>query len=93
MLPRSYLPSKDAIHATMVDLFAGPLKGSRAIHEVQTVRFLDADAAIVINKGAVVPAGQAGASAETASVETWVLSRQGGNWRVAAFHNSPEQAA
>src|SRR5258706_2345588 len=57
VLPGSYLPNKGAIHATMVDVFAGPLKGSRAIHEVQSVRFLGADAAIVISKGAVVPAG------------------------------------
>ncbi len=95
MLDRVYAAwtDNDAIHATMVDVFAGPVKGSRAIHEVQSVRFLGADAAIVISKGAVVPAGQAGPSADTRGVDTWVLCRPDGTWRVAAFHNSPEHAA
>jgi len=93
VLPGSYLRNKEAIRATMASVFAGPLKGSRAIHGVQSIRFVGADAAIVISKGAVLLAGQTEPAAESRALETWVLSKQDGNWRVEAFHNCPEKAA
>jgi uncharacterized protein (TIGR02246 family) len=93
VLPGTYLQNKDAIRATMADVFAGPLKGSRANHEVQSVRFIGADAAIVISQGIIVPAGQTEPDAATDSLETWVLSKQDGTWRVEAFHNCPANAA
>lgn len=93
VLPGAYLPGKDAIRAAMVAAFAGPLKGSRAIYEVQGIRFPAADTAIVISKGAVLLAGHAAPVAESRSVDTWVLSKRDGTWRVEAFHNCPENAA
>lgn len=42
-------------------------------------------------KGAVLLAGQAEPDAASRALETWVLSRQDGAWRVQAFHNCPEQ--
>jgi uncharacterized protein (TIGR02246 family) len=93
VLPGSYLRNKEAIRATMASVFAGPLKGSRAIHDVQSIRFVGADAAIVISKGAVLLAGQTEPAVESRALETWVLSKQDGNWRVEAFHNCPEKAA
>jgi hypothetical protein len=46
--------------------------------------------AIVISKGGIAMAGQAGPGAETLSVDTCVLTSQDGGWQVEAFHNSPE---
>ena len=93
VLPGSYLQGKDTIRSTMAAGFAGPLHGSRGVHQVQSIRFPGADTAIVISKGGIVYAGQTGTAAETRSVETWVLSRQDGTWRIEAFHNSPENTA
>jgi uncharacterized protein (TIGR02246 family) len=93
VLPGTYLRSRDAIRTTMADLFAGPLKGSRAKHEVQSVRFVGADAAILISRGGIIPAGQTEPDAESMSLDTWVLSKQDGTWRVEAFHNCPANAA
>jgi hypothetical protein len=44
----------------------------------------------VINKGAVLLAGQTEPDAGNRVLETWVLLRQDGIWRVEAFHNCPE---
>lgn len=91
VLPGSYLRDRSAIRATMAGAFAGPLKGSTGVHQVQSIRFPAADVAIVISKGGIQFAGQASAAAETRSVDTWLLSRQDGSWRVEAFQNSPEK--
>ena len=93
VLPGSYLPNKEAIRATMAAVFSGPLKGSRAIHEVQSIRFLGDSAALVISKGAVLLAGQTEPAQESRGLDTWVLSKQDGTWLIEAFHNCPEDAA
>jgi uncharacterized protein (TIGR02246 family) len=92
LLPGSYLQNKEAIHATMTAVFAGPLKGSRGVHEVQSIRFPGAGTAVVISKGAIVLAGETEPRSENRALETWVLSQQDGTWRVIAFHNCPENA-
>ena len=91
-LPGSYLANKAAIHATMVGAFTGPLRGSRAVHEVQSIRFVGGDAAIVISKGAMILAGQSESDAKNRALETWVLAREGERWLVEAFHNCPQTA-
>lgn len=93
VLPGSYLNGREAIRATMAAVFGGQLKGSRATHEVQGVRFPGVGTAIVISKGAVLLAGQEAPATESRALATWVLSKQDGIWRVEAFHNCPENLA
>jgi uncharacterized protein (TIGR02246 family) len=90
VLPGSYLRDRSAIRATMAETFAGPLKGSTGVHQVQSIRFPAADMAIVISKGGIQFAGQASPAPETRSVDTWLLSRQDRSWRVEAYHSCPE---
>lgn len=52
-LPGTYLPDEDAIRANMAQAFAGPLKGSSAVHEIQNIRFVGAETAVVTSKGDV----------------------------------------
>jgi uncharacterized protein (TIGR02246 family) len=87
------MEDRDAIRATMATMFTGPLKGSRGIHDVQSVRFVGVDTAIVLSKGAILFAGRAEPAAESRTLDGWVLSMQDGTWRVEAFHNCPENAA
>jgi uncharacterized protein (TIGR02246 family) len=84
------MPDRDAIRATMVGSFAGPLRDSEGIHEVQSVRFVGSDTALVISRGAVRLAGQDEPAAASRTLDGWVLSRHDGSWRVEAFHNCPE---
>ncbi len=88
-----YMPSRDAIRATLAALFAGELRGSRGVHEVQGIRFVGADTAIVLSKGSIVFAGQAEAAPESRTLDGWVLCRHDGGWRVEAFHNCGDSAA
>jgi uncharacterized protein (TIGR02246 family) len=89
-LPGAYLQNREAIRATMTTLFAGALKGSRAIHAVESIRFVGAGGAIVISRGATILAGQRDPAPAARALETWVLSKTDGSWRVEAFHSCPE---
>jgi len=89
----SVMENRNAIRATMGAMFDGPLKGSRGIHDVQRIRFVGPDTAIVLSKGAILFAGQTEPAAESRTLDGWVLCKQDGTWRVEAFHNCPELAA
>jgi uncharacterized protein (TIGR02246 family) len=93
LLPGSDLRDREAIRAAMVAAFAGPLKGSRAVHDVQSVRFSGPGTALVISKGGIILAGESEPRRENRALDTWVLSEQDGAWRVRAFHNCPEYPA
>jgi uncharacterized protein (TIGR02246 family) len=84
------MEDRDAIRVTMAAVFAGPLEGSRGIHDVQSIRLIGADTAIVLSKGAIVLAGQGESAQESRTLDGWVLCKQDGAWRVEAFHNCPE---
>jgi uncharacterized protein (TIGR02246 family) len=84
------MEDRDAIRVTMATVFDGPLKGSKGLHQVQRIRFLAPDIAIVLSRGAILFAGQAEPAAESCTLDGWVLCKHDGNWRVEAFHNCPE---
>jgi uncharacterized protein (TIGR02246 family) len=89
LLPGTWLRDRDEIHATMAAMFAGELKGSEARHEVQQIRFVGGDVAVVISRSAVQFAGQAEPVEETRALDSWVLAKHGEHWQVEAFHSTP----
>ena len=91
-LPGVYLPGKQAIRAGMGAAFAGPLKSSRRVHEVENVRVLDGGVAVVISKSVTVPAGESEPAAERWEWGTWVLLWQDGKWLIEAYHGTPQHA-
>jgi uncharacterized protein (TIGR02246 family) len=84
------MPDRDAVRATMAAGFAGVLKGSEGLHEVQRVRFVGADTALVLSRGAIRFAGRDEPDAASRTLDGWVLGKRDGSWRVEAFHNCPE---
>ncbi|WP_433246496.1 SgcJ/EcaC family oxidoreductase [Streptosporangium sp. CA-135522] len=89
ILPGSYRENRDMIRDRMAAAFAGPLKGSRVLDEVQNVRFLNDGAAVVVSRSAVLMAGETEAPADRWVVATWVLTKQKDKWLLAAYHNCP----
>ncbi|GAA3231242.1 SgcJ/EcaC family oxidoreductase [Actinocorallia longicatena] len=89
ILPGSYCVGPAATRDRMAAAFAGPLKGSRVRDEVQSVRHLGADAAIVVTRSAVMMAGEAEAPDGRWVMATWTLARRDGRWLLAAYHNCP----
>jgi uncharacterized protein (TIGR02246 family) len=93
IFPGTYLRGKASIRAAMADAFAGPLKNTRRIHKVQSVRFLRDGAATVITRSATTLPGEADPAAQRWELATWVLSRQDGRWFVEAYHSCPATAS
>ncbi len=87
--PGVYKKSRDDVRTSMAAAFAGPMKGSRAIDEPRTVRFLGDDTAMVISEAGILMAGETDLPAERLVRATWVLVKQDGTWLIAAYHNCP----
>ena len=89
IMPGVYTVGRTANRDRMAAGFAGPLKGSRPRDEVQSVRHLGADAAIVVSRSAVVMAGETEVPGDRWVMATWTLTRRNGRWLLAAYHNCP----
>ncbi|GAB2862549.1 hypothetical protein GCM10027176_75560 [Actinoallomurus bryophytorum] len=89
ILPGSYSAGRTATRDRMAAGFAGPLKGSQVRDEVQSIRHLSADAAIVVTRSAVVMAGETEPPGDRWVIATWTLTRRNGRWLLAAYHNCP----
>ena len=87
--PGVHKKGKEEIRTTMAAGFAGPLKGSRVLDEPESVRFFGSESAVVITEGGILMAGQTEIPSERLVRATWVLTKQDGQWFVAAYQNSP----
>jgi uncharacterized protein (TIGR02246 family) len=68
-------------HQALFDSF---LKGSRLVIEIVDIRFLGADAAVVVTRGDV----HKGRPKKLGKLATYTLVRQGGSWRIAAVQKT-----
>jgi len=92
-LPGAFLADREAIRATMAEVFTGPLKGSRGVAEVRSIKWLGGDVAVLRSDSSIVYAGATEPAPGESWRDTWILARTAGQWRVEAFHSSPASAA
>jgi uncharacterized protein (TIGR02246 family) len=69
-------------------LFDKWMKGTCLVGQVKDVRFVGPDVALVHAVGGTVIPGKTEPSPERNSIQTLVATRQGGEWRLAAFQNT-----
>jgi uncharacterized protein (TIGR02246 family) len=69
-------------------LFDKWIKGTRLVGRVEHVRFLNPDVALMHAVGGTMMPGKTEPSPERDSIQTLVATRQGGEWRLAAFQNT-----
>jgi uncharacterized protein (TIGR02246 family) len=74
------------------ELFDRWMKGTRLVGEVEDVRFLSPDVALMHAVGSTVMRGKTEPSPERDSIQTLVAVRQDGEWRLAAFQNTRVRA-
>jgi len=92
ILPGLYKKGRAEIAAYMTGAFAGPYRGTQVTGQPIDLRFLGADAALVITEGGVVAAGETELAGGASIRATWVAARQDGEWLLVAYQNSPRDA-
>jgi uncharacterized protein (TIGR02246 family) len=90
--PGRYLRGRDEIRSFMASAFAGPYKGTRITGTLVDVRYFSKDAAVLIIEGGLLGPAETKVAVEHAIRATWVVVRQNGQWKLAAYHNSPVSA-
>ena len=89
IMPGSLRGSRDVIRESMAQAFAGPLKGSSTWNKQLSLRFLGADAALIVSESGILFAGETEVPDTRKVNATWVFERRDGQWLIAAYHNSP----
>ncbi|WP_257351115.1 SgcJ/EcaC family oxidoreductase [Pseudalkalibacillus decolorationis] len=83
-----HLQGKKAISETHQELWNGILKGSTLLGEIKKLNFIEPDVAIFHGHGVVKLRWQRQAPNKRDSINTNIVIKQNGQWKIAAFHNS-----
>ncbi|MFE4976110.1 SgcJ/EcaC family oxidoreductase [Kitasatospora sp. NPDC056651] len=89
ILPGSLRAGRNVIRESMAKGFEGPLKGSSTYNKQLGIRFLGDSAAIVTSESGILFPGESEVPDTRKVNATWVLEKNDGSWRIAAYHNSP----
>jgi uncharacterized protein (TIGR02246 family) len=79
------------IEAFMAAGYAGPYKGTSVTGRPIDAKLLNeaGDVASVVTIGGVLQPGETETSRAATIRATWILAKQGGEWLISAYHNSP----
>jgi uncharacterized protein (TIGR02246 family) len=78
----------EAIRTEHQRLFDTWLKGTRLVGQIDTLRFLTPDVALLHTTGGTIFPGQRDSRGRRPSIQTLVAVKRNGVWRFTAFHNS-----
>lgn len=84
----THFKNREAMVAFHQPLFDKWLKGTRLVGQVQSVRFLAPDVALMHAVGDTIMRGQSKASPARHSIQTMVAVQADGVWKLTAFQNT-----
>jgi uncharacterized protein (TIGR02246 family) len=82
-----YCKGRESIRELLTMLYAGPFKGSKVFQEIEDIRFVGADVALVVCWNAILAGGLKELPPEETRRATYALSKQDGQWYVESFQN------
>jgi uncharacterized protein (TIGR02246 family) len=89
ILAGAYCDGPAEVSAYMAKAFQGPYKDTQVTGQPISIRALDENTAILLSLGGVLAAGETEVSADSAIRASWLAVRRDGEWRLAAYQNTP----
>ena len=89
ILPGVYCNGREEIQKYFEKAFAGRYKGTQVTGKPLGIRSLSPDVAILLSYGGVLESGETEVSESGAIRASWLVVRQDGQWKLAAYQNSP----
>lgn len=80
---------RDEIRDYFAKAFEGTYKGTQVTGKPISIRALGPDTAILLSQGGVLESGETEVSDSGAIHASWLVIRQDGQWRLAAYQNTP----
>lgn len=84
---------RDEIRDYFATAFEGKYKGTQVTGKPISIRPLGPDVAILLSQGGVLEAGETEVSETGAIRASWLVVRVDGQWRLAAYQNTPRYDA
>jgi uncharacterized protein (TIGR02246 family) len=88
-----YCANRDEVRDYMAKAFEGRYKGTQVTGKPIGIRPLGPDVAILLSQGGVLEEGETEVSESGAIRASWLVVRRDGQWRLAAYQNSPRYDA
>jgi uncharacterized protein (TIGR02246 family) len=89
ILPGVFRKGRTEVRDYMAEAFAGRYRGTQVTGAPIDIRFLAPDVALLLTMGGVLAPGQTEVTTETAIRASWLVVKRDGEWRLAAYQNSP----
>jgi uncharacterized protein (TIGR02246 family) len=89
ILPGLFKKGREEIRAYLKEAYEGPYKNTQVTGRPLDLRFFGPDSGILITQGGVLAPGETEVSDAQAIRATWTVVKRDGQWRLAAYQNSP----
>jgi uncharacterized protein (TIGR02246 family) len=93
ILPGSLSTGRDEIARQMTEEWAGRWQGTQVTGKPISIRVLGPDVILLLSLGGVLFPGETEVTRENAIRASWLAVRQDGEWKLAAYQNSPRYPA
>jgi uncharacterized protein (TIGR02246 family) len=89
ILPGVFRQGREEIRDFFRDAFDNQYKGTQVTGKPISLRFFGPDVALLLSQGGVLAAGETEVAGAQAIRASWFVVRVDGQWRLAAYQNSP----
>ncbi|MBE1576293.1 SgcJ/EcaC family oxidoreductase [Amycolatopsis roodepoortensis] len=89
ILAGSFANGREEIRKFLKNAYDTNYKGTQVTGKPLSLRFLSPDSAVLLTQGGVLYKGESEVADHNAIRASWTVARQDGEWRLAAYQNTP----